>query len=144
MAQPLKTKKMPAADLLLDDDEIDELFARLKSISPDNRKRETVKDDRVAFRALVSCLLSAQSRDSRGFSHSRRAWRKSGRQASSPTELSTSSKSRIPSSRRKLSSICSVSASTRPSWAPRTSTPIWWNCRWRPFWGRSRRNIGPM
>ncbi|MGI9419262.1 MAG: endonuclease III domain-containing protein [Geminicoccaceae bacterium] len=64
MAQPLKTKKMPAADLLLDDAEIDELFARLKSISPDSRKRETVKDDRVAFRALVSCLLSAQSRDS--------------------------------------------------------------------------------
>ena len=23
-------------------------------------------------------------------------------------------------------------------------TPIWWNWRCRPFWGRSRRNIGPM
>lgn len=64
MTKSLKTIKTPAANDLLDDAEIDELFERLKSISPDSRKRETVKDDRVAFRALVSCLLSAQSRDS--------------------------------------------------------------------------------
>lgn len=48
---------------LLDSGDIDELFRRLKAISPDSGERKTVKDDRVAFRALVACLLSAQSRD---------------------------------------------------------------------------------
>ena len=61
-AQP-KTTQMPFKNDLLDDDEIDELFKRLKAISPDSRKRTTVKDERVAFKALVACLLSAQSRD---------------------------------------------------------------------------------
>ncbi|MDH3661112.1 MAG: hypothetical protein OEU92_13990 [Alphaproteobacteria bacterium] len=54
----------PDAPGLLDADEIDALFERLKSTSPASEKRETVKDDRVAFRALVACLLSAQSLDS--------------------------------------------------------------------------------
>lgn len=48
---------------LLDAGDIDELFERLKASSPPGPARPTVKDDGVAFRALVSCLLSAQSRD---------------------------------------------------------------------------------
>lgn len=63
MTQTLKTSRAQARGDFLDDDEIDEAFERLKSISPDDRMRKTVKDDRVAFRALVACLLSAQSRD---------------------------------------------------------------------------------
>ena len=54
----------PTADDLLDADEIDRVFERLKALSPKVEKKNTVKDDRVAFRALVSCLLSAQSLDS--------------------------------------------------------------------------------
>ena len=53
-----------ADDFLLSVGEIDELFARLKAASPPGRAKSTVKDDRVAFQALVSCLLSAQSLDS--------------------------------------------------------------------------------
>lgn len=49
---------------LLDADEIDLVFLRLKAISPANREEMTAKDDRVAFQALVACLLSAQSLDS--------------------------------------------------------------------------------
>ena len=49
---------------LLDAGDVDELFERLKAASPPGRAEATVKDDLVAFRALVSCLLSAQSRDS--------------------------------------------------------------------------------
>ena len=52
-----------ADDLLLNAGEIDELFELLKAASPPGQAKPTVKDDRVAFRALVSCLLSAQSRD---------------------------------------------------------------------------------
>lgn len=48
---------------LLDADEIDDLFERLKAASKPVRREVTVKDDRFAFRALVACLLSAQSLD---------------------------------------------------------------------------------
>ena len=51
-------------DDLLDALEIDELFARLKEKAGPVRKEVTVKDDLVAFRGLVACLLSAQSLDS--------------------------------------------------------------------------------
>lgn len=53
-----------AGENLLPAGEVDELFERLKAASPPGRAEPTVKDDRVAFRGLVSCLLSAQSRDS--------------------------------------------------------------------------------
>jgi endonuclease-3 len=49
---------------LLDQDEIDDLFSRLKIAFPSKPNHVTVKDDLVAFRALVACLLSAQSLDS--------------------------------------------------------------------------------
>ncbi len=49
---------------LLSADEVDELFERLKAISPPSKTRDTVKDDLIAFRGLVACLLSAQSLDS--------------------------------------------------------------------------------
>lgn len=49
---------------LLDPDDVDALFSRLKATSKPGRKEVTVKDDLVAFRALVACLLSAQSLDS--------------------------------------------------------------------------------
>ncbi len=49
---------------LLDATEIDELFGRLKAISPAYEAKDTVKDDLIAFRGLVACLLSAQSLDS--------------------------------------------------------------------------------
>lgn len=48
---------------LLNAGDVNELFQRLKADSPAEAARPTVKDDVVAFRALVSCLLSAQSRD---------------------------------------------------------------------------------
>ncbi len=48
---------------LLDDGEIDELFERLRAKAGPRRKEITVKDDLDAFRALVACLLSAQSLD---------------------------------------------------------------------------------
>jgi endonuclease-3 len=57
-------KRRDDPDGLLADSEIDEVFARLKSAFPSNPKEQTVKDDGVAFRALVACLLSAQSLDS--------------------------------------------------------------------------------
>ncbi len=49
---------------LLNADEIGEVFERLSAISPPAEKRDTVKDDLIAFRGLVACLLSAQSLDS--------------------------------------------------------------------------------
>ncbi|MEM8948640.1 MAG: endonuclease III [Pseudomonadota bacterium] len=49
---------------LLNDGDVDRVFERLKAASPPGRAKATVKDDHVAFRGLVSCLLSAQSRDS--------------------------------------------------------------------------------
>ena len=60
----MKNDVKSADENLLNVAEIDELFRRLKSASPPGRAKATVKDDLVAFRALVSCLLSAQSRDS--------------------------------------------------------------------------------
>jgi endonuclease-3 len=57
-----RTPRRAEADLL-DPDEIETLFQRLKTESPASAKRKTVKDDRDAFRALVACLLSAQSLD---------------------------------------------------------------------------------
>ncbi len=58
------SKRLDEPDALLHPDEIDELFSRLKAIFPSKPKEQTVKDDGVAFRALVACLLSAQSLDS--------------------------------------------------------------------------------
>jgi endonuclease-3 len=52
-------------DDLLATHEIDELFKRLKERAGPVRKELTVKDDLVAFRGLVACLLSAQSLDSK-------------------------------------------------------------------------------
>ncbi|MGI9501118.1 MAG: endonuclease III domain-containing protein [Geminicoccaceae bacterium] len=49
---------------LLDAGEIDQVFERLKAASPPASNEITVKDDLVAFRGLVACLLSAQSLDS--------------------------------------------------------------------------------
>ena len=49
---------------LLNTSEIDEVFKRLKTTSPSSHDRVTVKDELIAFRGLVACLLSAQSRDS--------------------------------------------------------------------------------
>jgi len=51
------------ADDLLNDNEIDVVFERLKALEPAGREAATVKDDGVAFRGLVACLLSAQSLD---------------------------------------------------------------------------------
>ncbi|MEZ5934140.1 MAG: endonuclease III [Alphaproteobacteria bacterium] len=48
----------------LDAGEIDTLFERLRTAFGTERREITVKDDRGAFRALVTCLLSAQSLDS--------------------------------------------------------------------------------
>ncbi|MEM7045753.1 MAG: endonuclease III [Pseudomonadota bacterium] len=52
------------ADGLLNADQINLVFERLKALSPEVERKNTVKDDGVAFRALVACLLSAQSLDS--------------------------------------------------------------------------------
>ena len=48
---------------LLDRDQVDTLFERLKGLQPAGRAAPTVKNDGVAFRGLVACLLSAQSLD---------------------------------------------------------------------------------
>ena len=57
-------KRNDETETLLAPGEIDELFSRLKAAFPAKPKQQTVKDDSVAFRALVACLLSAQSLDS--------------------------------------------------------------------------------
>ena len=48
---------------MLSDDRIEELFHRLQARAPKGPRRPHVKEDADYFRALVSCLLSAQSRD---------------------------------------------------------------------------------
>ncbi len=47
---------------MLNDDQIEELFRRLDTRAP-RRRRRHVKQEAELFRALVSCLLSAQSLD---------------------------------------------------------------------------------
>jgi len=64
MTKPINAPTIHEPNDLLDASETDELFERLKMASPPGRAKPTVKDDLVAFRGLVSCLLSAQSRDS--------------------------------------------------------------------------------
>lgn len=59
----MKNDRRNSGNFLLSTAEIDEVFERLKAVSPPGKAESTVKDDRAAFRALVSCLLSAQSRD---------------------------------------------------------------------------------
>ena len=49
---------------MLDETQIEELFRRLKARAPKGPRPRHVKEDADAFRALVSCLLSAQSLDS--------------------------------------------------------------------------------
>jgi len=53
-----------SSDDLLSAEEIDRLFTQLQTTAEPARDGVTVKDDLVAFRALVACLLSAQSLDS--------------------------------------------------------------------------------
>ena len=48
---------------MLTDRQIEELFRRLEARAPKGRRRRQVKEDSDLFRALVSCLLSAQSLD---------------------------------------------------------------------------------
>lgn len=48
---------------MLSDDQVLELFRRLEARAPKRRREPTVKEDAEAFRALVACLLSAQSLD---------------------------------------------------------------------------------
>jgi len=48
---------------MLDDDEIEEVFQRLRAEMAQPDPEPHVKEDPDPFRALVSCLLSAQSRD---------------------------------------------------------------------------------
>ena len=48
---------------MLTDTQINELFLRLKASAPTADRQPHVKNDRDHFRALVACLLSAQSRD---------------------------------------------------------------------------------
>ncbi len=59
----MKSKPKISDNSLLDVSELDEVFGRLKAASPPYDDRDTVKDDLIAFRGLVACLLSAQSRD---------------------------------------------------------------------------------
>ena len=66
-----------------------------------------------------------------------------GRHAGQPTELMTSSGPGMPSSVTSVHARSMTSASTAGSETPKTSTSSWWNCRYRPFCGRSYRNIGP-
>jgi len=50
---------------MLSDDQVAEVFRRFAEIyPPDRRRKPHVKEDPDHFKALVSCLLSAQSRDS--------------------------------------------------------------------------------
>ena len=49
---------------MLDESQIEELFRRLEARAPKRPRPRQVKEDEDAFRALVSCLLSAQSLDS--------------------------------------------------------------------------------
>lgn len=49
---------------MLDESQIEELFRRLEARAPKGVRPRQVKEDEDAFRALVSCLLSAQSLDS--------------------------------------------------------------------------------
>lgn len=48
---------------MLTQDQVEELFRRFRDRAPDDPPGLTVKEDADHFRALVSCLLSAQSRD---------------------------------------------------------------------------------
>ena len=50
----------------------------------------------------------------------------------------------MPSSRSSWSAITKSSTSAAGSALPNTSASIWWNCRNRPFCGRSYRNSGPL
>lgn len=59
----MQKDEQTAGEALLDATAIDEVFARLKAASPPGHAKAPVKDDLVAFRGLVACLLSAQSRD---------------------------------------------------------------------------------
>ena len=49
---------------MLDESQIEELFRRLEARAPKRPRPRQVKEDEDSFRALVSCLLSAQSLDS--------------------------------------------------------------------------------
>ena len=49
----------------------------------------------------------------------------------------------MPIASKKRMSMMMPSASTVGSSAPKHSMPTWLNWRWRPFCGRSARNIGP-
>ena len=49
---------------MLDQSQIEELFRRLEARAPKRPRPRQVPEDEDAFRALVSCLLSAQSLDS--------------------------------------------------------------------------------
>lgn len=49
---------------MLSEAQVLELFRRLEARAPKERRAPVVKEDADAFRALVSCLLSAQSLDS--------------------------------------------------------------------------------
>lgn len=48
---------------MLDESQVEELFRRLHAAAPEGPRRPHVKEDADPFRALVACLLSAQSRD---------------------------------------------------------------------------------
>ncbi|MEL6965191.1 MAG: endonuclease III [Pseudomonadota bacterium] len=63
MMTPTSSRSSAEPIDLLDHAEIDELFSRLRTAFPSKRNDITVKDDLVAFRSLVACLLSAQSLD---------------------------------------------------------------------------------
>lgn len=69
---------------------------------------------------------------------------KAGRHAGQPTEFNASSTPVISRAPMSVHDKSMTSASIDGSLTPNTSTSSWWNWRYRPFCGRSYRNIGPM